>query len=86
MQITVYSKPDCTKCTATYRALDKIGAEYEVVDITEDADARDYVMGLGHMAAPVVVVSGGPQGSQHWSDFRADRIKALATVTAQAVA
>lgn len=76
MQITVYSKPDCTKCTATYRALDKVGLDYEVVDITEDPDARDYVMGLGHLAAPVVVVSNG----EHWSEFRPDRIRALANV------
>ncbi|HEY0218064.1 MAG TPA: glutaredoxin domain-containing protein, partial [Cellulomonas sp.] len=43
MSITVYSKPSCVQCNATYRALDKAGLAYEVVDITEDSDARDYV-------------------------------------------
>jgi len=73
MTITVYSKPACVQCNATYRALDKLGAEYTVVDISEDADARDYVMSLGHLQAPVVIVDG-----EHWSGYRPDRIKALA--------
>ena len=72
MTITVYSKPSCVQCTATYRALDKAGYDYTVVDITEDADARDYVMSLGHLQAPVVMV-----GGEHWSGYRPDRIKAL---------
>lgn len=72
MAITVYSKPSCVQCNATYRALDKLGAEYTVVDISEDADARDYVMSLGHLQAPVVIVDG-----EHWSGYRPDRIKAL---------
>ena len=73
LTITVYSKPACPQCTATYRALDKLGAEYTVVDISADADARDYVMALGHLQAPVVVVDG-----DHWSGYRPDRIAALA--------
>lgn len=71
--ITVYSKPSCVQCTATYKALDKHGLDYEVVDITTDPDARDYVMALGHLQAPVVVA-----GDEHWSGFRPGRIKDLA--------
>jgi glutaredoxin-like protein NrdH len=74
MTITVYSKPACVQCNATYRALDKVGCDYTVVDISEDADARDYVMSLGHLQAPVVVV-----GGEHWSGYRPDKIAALAT-------
>lgn len=71
--ITVYTKPACVQCDATYRALDKNGLQYDTVDITEDANARDYVMTtLGHLQAPVVVA-----GEDHWSGFRPDRIKAL---------
>ena len=77
MTITVYTKPACVQCNATYKALDKVGVEYEVVDISENADARDYVMALGYLQAPVVV-----SGDEHWSGFRPDRIKALATVAA----
>jgi glutaredoxin-like protein NrdH len=81
MTITVYSKPSCVQCTATYRALDRAGYDYTVVDITEDADARDYVMSLGHLQAPVVMA-----GGEHWSGYRPDRIKALAEKTADVVA
>ncbi len=72
MSITVYSKPACVQCVATYTALDKQGIAYEKVDITLDRDARDYVMALGYLQAPVVVA-----GNDHWSGFRPDRIKAL---------
>ncbi|MBO3090110.1 glutaredoxin-like protein NrdH [Cellulomonas dongxiuzhuiae] len=81
MTITVYSKPACVQCTATYRALDKLGHDYTVVDISQDADARDYVMSLGHLQAPVVVV-----GAENWSGYRPDRIKALAEKLATQVA
>jgi len=72
MTITVYTKPACVQCNATYKALDKQGLEYDIIDISEDADARDFVMALGYLQAPVVVTSEG-----HWSGFRPDRIKAL---------
>ena len=67
--ITVYTKPACVQCNATFRALDKAGVDYAKVDITVDSDARDYVMGLGYLQAPVVVA-----GGQHSSGFRPDRI------------
>ena len=72
MTITVYSKPACVQCDATYRALDKNGLEYVIVDISSDAIALDYVKSLGHMQAPVVVA-----GEEHWSGYRPDRIRSL---------
>ena len=45
---------------------------YTVVDITEEAESRDYVMSLGYLQAPVVVTP-----DTHWSGFRPDRIRAL---------
>jgi glutaredoxin-like protein NrdH len=75
MSITVYTKPACVQCTATYRALDKAGIEYDVVDISQDAEARDYVMALGYLQAPVVVTE-----DSHWSGFRPDRIKSLVAI------
>lgn len=77
--VIVYTKPACVQCNATYKALDKAGLEYRVVDITEDSDARDYVMALGYLQAPVVVA-----GDAHWSGFRPDRVKALVSVAATA--
>ena len=72
MTITVYTKPACVQCNATYKALDKNGIAYEVVDITESDQAREYVMSLGYLQAPVVVTD-----TDHWSGFRPHRIKAL---------
>jgi glutaredoxin-like protein NrdH len=68
MSVTVYSKPACVQCDATYRALDRKGVEYTVVDITQDAEALEMVRGLGYLQAPVVVA-----GEDHWSGFRPDR-------------
>jgi glutaredoxin-like protein NrdH len=73
MSITVYTKPACVQCSATYKALDKQGLAYDTVDISLDPEARDYVMALGYLQAPVVVTE-----TDHWSGFRPDRIKALA--------
>lgn len=41
MTITIYSRPACVQCTATYRALDNEGLDYTIVDITRDSDAHD---------------------------------------------
>ena len=81
MAITVYSKPNCVQCNATYRALDKAGVSYETVDVTADAEALAQVKSLGYAQAPVVVA-----GQDHWSGFRPDKIKALqAAVEAVAI-
>ena len=34
MTITVYTKPACVQCNATYKALDKQGIAYDKVDIS----------------------------------------------------
>lgn len=73
MDITVYSKPLCVQCDATKRALNKAGVAYDVVDITEDAEALATIKGMGYLQAPVVITS-----EDHWSGFRPDKIKALA--------
>jgi glutaredoxin-like protein NrdH len=68
---TVYSKPNCVQCTATYRALDGQGIEYQVVDLTGSDAALEYVtQELGYSQAPVVVVD----EHDHWSGFRPDKI------------
>ena len=73
MTITVYTKPQCVQCGATIKALDKAGLEYTLVDITADAAARDYVMALGHLQAPVVVTD-----TDHWAGFRPDHLDRIA--------
>ncbi|MDO5494331.1 MAG: glutaredoxin-like protein NrdH [bacterium] len=78
MSITVYSKPNCVQCDATYRALAKNGLDYEVIDISVDAEALQTVKALGYQQAPVVFADG-----DHWSGFRPDKIKALARAAAE---
>lgn len=73
MTIKVYSKPSCVQCTATYRAMDKLGLEYEITDLAEDEAALTEVLAMGYQAAPVVVA-----GEESWSGFRPDMIKAFA--------
>ena len=80
MAITIYSKPNCVQCTATYRAMDKAGLSYETVDISVDAEALEQVKSLGYAQAPVVIA-----GGDHWSGFRPDKIKGL-VAAAEAVA
>ncbi|MDV2982477.1 UNVERIFIED_CONTAM: glutaredoxin-like protein NrdH [Actinomycetes bacterium ARC8] len=70
--VTVYSKPSCVQCTATYRALDKAGITYNTVDISDNEDALAYVKSLGYEQAPVVVTN-----QDRWSGFRPDKIDAL---------
>ena len=74
MAITVYTKPSCVQCTATYRALDSKGIEYNVLDLSQDETALETVKGLGYLQAPVVVTE-----DEHWSGFRPDKISALAS-------
>ena len=73
MTIQVFSKPSCVQCTATYRALDKFGLDYQVVDLATDEKALTEVLALGYQQVPVVV-----DGDDHWSGFRPDKIKASA--------
>ena len=72
--ITVYTKPNCVQCNATYRALDSKGIEYDVLDLSEDPAALAHVKSLGYLQAPVVVTD-----EDHWSGFRPDKIDELAS-------
>ena len=73
--ITVYSKPNCPQCTATYRKLKALGLPFNSIDVTEDAEAAKFVRSLNYSAAPVVVVREGAQIKEHWSGFRPDLLK-----------
>lgn len=73
MAITVYTKPSCVQCNATYRALDNKGIEYKILDLSVDETALEAVKALGYLQAPVVITD-----EDHWSGFRPDKINALA--------
>ena len=81
MNVTVYTKPACVQCNATYRALDKKGIAYQSVDMSQDAEALERVRAMGYMQAPVVITD-----ADHWSGFRPDKIEELAQSAAASVA
>ncbi|MBB4735128.1 glutaredoxin-like protein NrdH [Micrococcus cohnii] len=81
MTVTVYTKPACVQCNATYRALDKRGIAYKSVDMSQDPEALERVRALGYMQAPVVMTE-----SDSWSGFRPDKIAQLADAAASSVA
>lgn len=92
--ITVYSKPGCPQCDATARLLNRMGAPYTKVDVTEDDVAYAFVKQLGYQQVPVVVVRDrhattgdderGDNIVEHWSGFNPDRVKRAATATLEA--
>jgi len=74
--LTVYSKPACVQCDATYRPIERAGlisgVEYVSIDVTQDPEAAAFIKDeLGYLQAPVVVF-----GDKHWSGFRHDEVKA----------
>lgn len=78
--ITVYSKPNCTACTATKEALEKHNLEYEEINFMQDPDALDKVIELGFTQAPVVVTEhDGIEDA--WSGFEPIRIAQFAMGT-----
>ncbi|WP_026530710.1 glutaredoxin-like protein NrdH [Haematomicrobium sanguinis] len=77
MAVTVYTKPACVQCNATYRALDRKGIEYKTVDLSQDAEALERVRELGYAQAPVVVTD-----ADHWSGFRPDKIEEISSESA----
>ena len=70
--VTVYSKPACVQCEQTKKLLTKNGIEFETIDITEDIDAYNKVVGMGFMSAPVVTTD-----DDAWAGFQPDKINGL---------
>lgn len=73
-KVVVYSKPSCPQCEATKRRLKRNAIEFEVVDLTQDADALAKVKALNYGQAPVVIVN---DGEQHWSGYEVEKLDAL---------
>jgi glutaredoxin-like protein NrdH len=70
---TVYTKPSCVQCDMTKKMLDKIGVDYKTVDIMEDSDALEMILGMGFKSAPVVITD-----TDSWAGFNPDKINSLA--------
>ncbi|MFS2032382.1 glutaredoxin family protein, partial [Curtobacterium sp. CT11-45] len=64
--------------TATYRALDNKGIQYEVHAVSTDEAALEPVKSLGYLQAPVVVPD-----DDHWSGLRPAKIAPLSAALAE---
>lgn len=70
----VYTKPNCVQCDMTKRLMDKIGIDYETVDISENPEELEKLIAMGYRAAPVVIADNG----ESWAGFQPDKVTALA--------
>jgi len=71
---TVYTKNNCVQCDATKRMMDKLGVEYDTVNISDNPEELDKLIEMGYRAAPVVVA-----GDESWAGFQPEKITALAS-------
>lgn len=75
--IKLYTKPGCVQCRATERAFEKHGLSYDTIDVSEGTPealgALRHLQEEGYLTVPVVET-----GTDAWSGYRPDRIKALA--------
>jgi glutaredoxin-like protein NrdH len=56
----------------TKRYMDKNGVSYDTVDITQDPEALEMILGMGFSSAPVVISEKGS-----WAGFQPDKINLL---------
>jgi len=72
--LTVYSKNHCPFCDKAKHLLTTKNIPFSVVNIDEDPDAREWLIGQGHRTAPQLYigeqlfVEGGYQGLAKLSD------------------
>ena len=72
MPVVIYTLPSCVQCDTSKRMMDRLGVEYEEIDLSKNDTATEYVKELGYTAAPIIV-----NGSTHWSGFRMEMINGL---------
>lgn len=77
MEITIITQPSCPQCDFTMRRFDRLGVEYDVIDIKDDPEAIDLVRDLGYQQTPVVIVKATTDAGPRlvtWSGLRPDLI------------
>ena len=65
--ITVYTKDDCPFCDMAKALLESRGVEYRTVNVSEQSEARDFLVENGHRSVPQIFrgtthIPGGYQG------------------------
>lgn len=66
--LTVYSKPRCQPCTATYRWLDQRGIAHDKIDTTQDENILLALKDQGFLESPVVFIEKDGV-ADNWSGF-----------------
>jgi glutaredoxin-like protein NrdH len=73
---TIYTRNNCTACTATKTMFQRLGVRYTEVNVEENPDVAEQLVQDGWRAMPVVI---GIDGSE-WSGFRPAKIEAQTKV------
>jgi glutaredoxin len=65
--ITVYSKPNCPFCERAKQLLENREVKYQVIDVSLDTDAREFLLEQGLRSVPQIyrgttLIPGGYQG------------------------
>ena len=65
--ITIYTKTDCQFCDMAKALLESRGVEYRTVNVSEQSEARDFLIENGHRSVPQIFrgtthIPGGYQG------------------------
>ena len=65
--ITIYTKTDCQFCDMAKALLETRGVEYRTVNVSEQSEARDFLVENGHRSVPQIFrgtthIPGGYQG------------------------
>jgi len=76
-KVVLYGQPGCGPCVAVKASLERAGIAYEYVDVTTSPEALEHVRALGYQHTPVIETE-----HDHWTDFRPDKVAALAAVVA----
>ncbi len=77
MAIIVYTRPNCSPCIATKRALQRRGLAFTERS-ADTAEARGLAAEHGYTAAPIVQA-----GNRSWSGFRPEQIKGIRPADAE---
>lgn len=76
MEVTVYTKLGCVQCRATTTLMDRLGIDYDLIDISNNPRVATFLQGEGHKSLPVVFVD-YEETTEAWCGFRPDLIKQL---------
>lgn len=58
-ELQVYVRTGSAACERMCRHLLSKGVRYRIIDITQDTDARDYMLSLGELEMPVIITASG---------------------------